>query len=372
MKTKKCPSCGSAMKRNGRTPAGSQRWRCPSCGASCTHGNDVDGRELKAFVSWLLSKETQSSMPGQGRTFRRKAERFWKIWPLPEPVDEVHRVVYVDGIHLGRDAVVLIARSDEHVLSWHLAEQEDSRAWAALLSNVAPPEMVVTDGGSGFAKAARRVWPGVPVHRCLYHVFSQVKHYTTSRPRLQAGVELYALARDLLHVDTLHQADLWVDRFLGWCDCWNDFLEEMTRTERGWENTHERLVKARRSVVRVLNAGTMFTYLDPKLTVEGPMPRTNNRLEGGTNARIRDMLRNHRGMSLARRIKAAFWLCYMGTECPRPASELLRCMPTDDDMGLLRRLYGTVPVDPTEPAEWGTGLVWTELHQGTDYPFSAD
>lgn len=28
MKAVRCPSCGAAMKRNGRTGAGSQRWRC--------------------------------------------------------------------------------------------------------------------------------------------------------------------------------------------------------------------------------------------------------------------------------------------------------------------------------------------------------
>lgn len=360
------------MKRNGRTKAGAQRWRCKACGGSATHGNDVSGRDLDRFLGWLLSKERQRDMPGGGRTFRRRAERFWSVWPVPDFVDEAHRVVHVDGIYLSREAVVLIARSDEHVLSWHLARSETSLAYGRLLGGIAPPEMVVTDGGSGFARAAREVWPRTRVQRCLFHVFCQVKRYTTSRPKLQAGAELYSLAKDLLHVETLHQADLWVERFLGWCEFWGDFLEERTVTERGAEYTHERLRKARRSVASALNKGTLFTYLDPELTAEGPLPCTNNRIEGGTNAKIREMLRNHRGMSLARRIKAAFWLCYMDTECPKPASEILGSMPTDDDMDLLRSLYGAVPEDPSEPREWGDGVVWEELHRRTRYPFSVD
>lgn len=372
MKSKTCPSCGAAMKRNGKTAAGAQRWRCKDCGASCTHGNDVSQRELRAFLAWLLSKERQLDMPGAGRTFRRRMERFWSIWPVPDVVDEVHRVVYVDGIYLKRDAVVLIARSDEHVLSWHLARSETSQAYRALLSKMAPPEVVVTDGGSGFAKAAREQWPDTRVQRCLFHVFCQVRRYTTRRPNLLAGIELYQLARDLLHIDTLRQADLWVERFVQWCEFWADFLAERTRTERGMVLTHERLVKARRAIASVLNKGTMFTYLDPELTLEGPLPSTNNRIEGATNAKIREMLRNHRGLSLTRRIKAVFWLCYMDTECPRPAAEVLRTMPTDDDMGLLSSMYGTVPKDAGEPAEWGSGLVWEELHHKTRYPFSID
>lgn len=281
MKSKTCPACGAEMKRNGKTKAGAQRWRCKACGGSATHANDVSGRELDCFLRWLLSKERQRDMPGAGRTFRRHAERFWRIWPVPELVDEIHRVVHVDGIHLSREAVVLVARSGEHVLSWHLARSETSRAYARLLRGIAPPEMVVTDGGPGFAKAAREVWPGTRVQRCLFHVFCQVRRYTTSRPKLLAGAELYSLAKDLLHVESLRQAELWTERFMGWCEFWCDFLEERTMTERGPEFTHDRLRKARRSVARVLNNGTLFTYLDPGLAAEGPMPCTNNRIEGG-------------------------------------------------------------------------------------------
>lgn len=372
MKAKTCPACGCAMKRNGKTKAGSQRWRCTSCGASSVHGYDVESRELKRFIGWLLSKERQLDMPGEGRSFRRRSERFWKVWPVPEFVDEVHRVVFVDGIWLGRDAVILIARSESHVLSWHLARTECSRSYRALMSNVAPPEMVVSDGGSGFAKAVREVWPETRVQRCLFHVFCQVRRYTTSRPRLQAGIELYQLAKDLLHVRTLKEADSWSERFRQWCEFWGDFLDERTRTDRGWEYTHERLRKARRSIASVLNKGTMFAFLDPGLAAEGPMPSTNNAIEGGTNAKIREMLRNHRGMSLTRRIKAVFWLCYMDTECPERAPEILASMPTDEDIEILRKMYGPDVSDIGGPAEWGSGLAWSEFHLSTRYPFSID
>lgn len=372
MKAKICSACGSQMKRNGKTSAGRQRWRCKACGASSTHAYDVESRHLRQFLEWLLSKDCQTDMPGGGRTFRRHTEKFWRLWPIADFVDEVHRVVYVDGIYLAKDVVILIARSDKHVLSWYLARSETSRAYRALLSNIAPPEMVVTDGGSGFAKAVGQVWPGTKVQRCLFHVFNQVKRYTTSRPNLLAGAELYGLAKELLHIETLSQANWWVERFLSWCDFWNDFLNEKTYRGGGWDYTHERLRKARRSVVTVLNKGTLFTYLDPELTKEGPMPSTNNAIEGGTNAKIRSILREHRGMSVIRRIKAAFWLCYMDTECPETAAEILRSMPTDDDMDLLTELYGVRSEDSDGPTEWGSGLVWSELHHQTRYPFSLD
>lgn len=116
MKAVRCPSCGAEMKRNGKTSAGAQRWRCGACGASTTVSYDDTAARLDEFLAWLLSKATQADMPGQGRTFRRLAAGFWPIWPMPEPTGEVHRVLFVDGIWLARSLVVLIAYDGEHVV----------------------------------------------------------------------------------------------------------------------------------------------------------------------------------------------------------------------------------------------------------------
>lgn len=368
MKTKECPSCGKPMKRNGKTSAGRQRWRCTACGLSSIHNREDHTHALNAFLDWLLSKDRQIDMPGQGRSFRRKIARFWEIWPMPDIVDEVHRVIYVDGIYLARNLVVLIACSDEYVLSWYLARAETSRAWIALLSHIAPPEMVITDGGTGFAKAAKACWPDTVIQRCTYHAFCQVRRYTTSRPKLQAGIELYAIAKDLLAVKSLKQADLWVEHFMQWCEFWADFLAEKSCIEGRLVYTHERLRKARRSLVTLLNTGTLFSYLNPELAIEEPLPATNNRIEGKINAQLRSMLRNHRGMSAMRRVKAVYWWCYMHTEYPKSAKEILETMPTDSDIDLLYQKYGKNPVNREGPAQWGEGLVWEELHHKTPYP----
>lgn len=372
MDNKKCSSCGSAMKRNGRTKAGSQRWRCGKCGASAVHGNDTAARDLAAFSSWLLSKDSQADMPGHGRTFRRRTASFWKIWPMPDVVDEVHRVVFVDGIWVARNAVVLIACTDSHVLSWHLARAETSAAWKSLLSRIAPPDVVVTDGGSGFAKAVAAEWPQTKVQRCVFHAFCQVKRCTTTRPKLQAGVELYALAKELLRIETPGQAEWWVERFLQWSDFWSDFLNERSLVDGRLVYTHERLRKARRSLASLIGAGTLFTYLDHELTMEGPLPATNNAIEGGVNAQLRAVLRNHRGLSEVKRIKAVFWWCYAHVECPKSMARTLQEMPTDDDMELLRLQYGMNIEDAGVPARWGEGLVWEELHHKTSYPHSTE
>lgn len=101
---------------------------------------------------------------------------------MPVPVGELHRVLHVDGIWVARDLVVLICCSGERVVSWCMARSENSMAWSALMAPIPAPEEVVTDGGSGFAKAVRETWPRTRVQRCTFHAFSRVKRYTTRRP----------------------------------------------------------------------------------------------------------------------------------------------------------------------------------------------
>lgn len=370
MKHRVCAVCGAKLKKNGFTSAGRQRWRCTSCGGSSVVRYSTDRADLEAFLGWLLGKETMRSMPGGGRGFRRRTERFWRIWPMPEFVDEVHRVVFVDGIYLARDLVVLIARSEGHVLSWHMARAETKAAWSALLSKIAPPEMVVTDGGSGFAGAVAEVWPQTRVQRCLWHAFSQVNRHTTSRPRLRAGIELRGLAVDLMHVETLREAEQWRDRFMEWCAFWSDFLEEKTYVDGRAEYTHERLRAARRGLATLLNRDLLFTYLRPELAAEAPMPRHNNHSES-TNRQLRDLMRNHQGMPLDHRIKAVYWWCYMHTEHPLPPDLILERMPTDDDIDVLKAVYGP-KARGREPVEWDAGLTWSEFHHSTPYPYSVD
>ncbi len=286
---------------------------------------------------------------------------------MPSFVDEVHRVIYVDGIHLGRNAVILIACSRDYVLSWYLAKSENSAAWEALMRTIVPPEVVVTDGGSGFAKARKNVWPTTRVQRCTLHAFQQVRRYTTSHPKLQAGIELLNIARNLLRVKTTHEAELWVDSFTEWCSFWSDFLEEKTYKNGTYEYTHERLRKASRSLGSLLREETLFTYLDQQLSASGPLPATNNVIEGAVNAQLRVMLREHRGLSLTRRIKAMFWWCYMHTECPLLPKEILETMPTDSDIDeIYKRVYQSSN-DDGAPAFLGDGVVWSEFH--FDRPF---
>lgn len=227
------------------------------------------------------------------RTFRHLTSRFWKLWPILPVCDEVHHVVFADGLWIGRKAVLLIACTDDYVIGCHLARSENSKDWGCLMSRIAPPDVLVCDGGGGIEKARRQHWANTRVQRCVFHAFEQVKRCTTTRPRLQAGVELYGIAKDLLHVGDQDGAASWLAGFSEWCSRWDGFLQERAMLEGRLQYKHERLRRAKRSLEKLCREGTLFTFLEDDLVSKGPVPATNNRIESN-NARIRDVLRASR------------------------------------------------------------------------------
>ncbi|WP_261428606.1 IS1249 family transposase [Xiamenia xianingshaonis] len=370
MATRKCGVCGAGMKKNGFTKAGKQRWRCKGCGSSKVVRNDTASRRLRTFVSWLLGKPSQAELSVNARTFRGRTHEFWKIWPIIPICDEVHHVVYMDGIWLSRKCVVLIACTDEHVVGCHLARTENSRDWGCLMRRIAPPDVLVCDGGGGIEKARRGMWPGTRVQRCTFHAFCQVKRCTTTRPKTQAGVDLYAIAKDLMRIRSQREAAEWLARFHRWCADYEDFLKE--RSDDGRHYRHERLRKARKALVALCNAGTLFTYLDEGLAKDGPVPSMSNKIEN-LNGRIRRMLVSHRGMGIDHRIKAIFWFCYMNSECPKSFAQMLETFPDDDKVREWRMRAAEANGDETgAPARWGEGLVWSEFRHSTSYPYAVD
>ena len=365
----RCFNCGNICVKNGKTKAGTQRWLCKECSATFTNPIDNSTKQFVQFQHWLFSKAVQKEMSGAGRSFRRKISKFWEIWPMPPKIESPMKVVYVDGIYLRRKACILICCNERYVLGWYLCRYENSRAWEALMQRIAAPAMVVSDGGPGFRKALKRVWPKAKLQRCTFHAFLQVKRYTTDRPKTIAGIEMYMIAKDLLMIKDMEQAGHWVTRLINWRIKHKTFLSEMTRDEKGkLRPMHERLLKAERSLARLVRQNTLFTYLDESLSYGEELPSTNNRIEGGINAQLRTMLRNHRGMSIERRIKAVFWWCYFHTPKPLSASEILKVMPTDRSISkLYKAMNERAKLEDSIPT-WGDAIVWSESYKSDSFP----
>lgn len=272
-----CPECHGMMKKNGSTSAGRTRWRC---------------------------KDSQEERRIPVRSLRRANTLMWSLWP-PVPLDwSVHDVVHLDGIHLHRKAAVPVPVADGHAVGRHMAGSETRAAWPPPLSRIAPPPAVVRDSGGGVLKALRTVRPSTRVQRCLFHACMNITEPTGLRPRLEAGKSPRKAAVALPRVPDADPAAEWPASYNQREQDRKQFLGQKSHREDGTvADQHRRLAKACRMIRRRIREGHLFTFVEPPEGCATPILPTNNLIESW-NARIRDMLRRHRGLSLVRQIKA--------------------------------------------------------------------
>lgn len=342
-----CPVCGEPMRKNGRTKAGSQRWKCVSCALSATAPRNDKRLEsqLAEFLDWLLSGKCQWDMDGaSGRAFRKRVQWCWRIRP-EIPIDGVVRhTVMADGTYMNHGWCLLIAIDGEggEPIAFQWCSHESKAAYMALFSRIPAPDVLITDGLRGAEAACREAWPGTRIQRCLVHVQRNTRTDLTSRPKLQAGKELKKLSDKLTSVDSIEQAVTWGEALNAWHERWKAFIAERTfarddpanpkASKRQWWWTHEELRRCYRRLEKLFREGRLFAFLEPALTAGGPVARTTNLLEGGVNSLVKRTLLEHHGLPEEHMRRACEWRCYMKSPHPDPDSLIATASrPTSDD-----------------------------------------
>jgi hypothetical protein len=324
------------MKKNGTTSKGTTRWRCTTCNASSTRTTQkfaVQAATFRTFIDWATSTRPLDDMAAaQHVTARTLQRRFTWCWYLrvphtPDP-HRIHDQLFIDGTYLA-GGCLLIAATTTHVIDWHWCRRETTASYTELLTGIAAPLLVTTDGGQGAQSAIRTRWPATPIQRCLVHVQRVVRRHTTSRPRTPAGKTLYRLALKLTDIHDLDQAAAWVTRLHDFGTVYADYLNEKTHLDpatnpggRRWTWTHDRVRKAHNSLLTVYRRGHLFNYLEVPArlpTGDAPPPvfkATTNTLEGGINAMIKNLARAHRGLTAEHQRTVVDWWLHLNTQIP--------------------------------------------------------
>lgn len=325
-----CLVCGATLVKNGKTAAGTQRWRCPNCGASSIRKRvDVTRRhQLVTFLTWLIGKASQAEIDGRtGRSFRHATSWCWSVEPRLGPVETFHHQVLIDGIWIGSWCLLIAVTEKLEVLAWQWSGGESTAAWTALLERIPAPAVVVCDGGTGIASAVRRTWPETKIQRCMFHVQMNVRRYLTLNPRSDAGRRLRKLSLALSRVRDADDAIAWHLKLEAWWQAYGHLTKERTYDGRKWWFTHDRLRKAWQLLSRLARDGHLFTYIDYGNA------RTTSPLEGGINNGIRHVLRTHRGMTEAHMKRAAEWFLTLHEIPIERAHELITAtQPVNEDL----------------------------------------
>jgi len=143
---------------------------------------------------------------------------------------------------------------------------------------------IVLDGRTG----VRKIFADIPIQMCHFHQKQIIQRDLTLRPKLEAGIELKAIADTLCNSDEEKFTKLLMD----WYNKWSDFLKERTTNPitKRWCYTHKRTRAAYRSLK--INLPYLFIYQKyPELNI----PNTTNSLDGSF-SQLKMKLGVHQGM----------------------------------------------------------------------------
>lgn len=311
-----CKQCGCRLHANGTQANGKKRWRCRACGTARLRSRpDVVARNRRrGFVSYLLGFQARK------RTTLIRSDPYedcWQVSPEPLITGEVYDYIVIDGTSVG-NRVIAVARSSSHCLVWQYGARENSELWLQALRRLPPPRAVVCDGQKGILKALAILWPNTVIQRCHVHVRRNLRTKLTLHPQSEAGKDLQWLMYMLQQVAS--ETDMAV--FVAVFDCLyaahRAFLCERTMnpdptSRRHWWYTHRGVRSAYRQIDALIQTGELFAYvLHPALH----LPNQTNKVEGGINAPIQELLYRHRGMTQAHQERLVDWYLDSRTEHP--------------------------------------------------------
>jgi hypothetical protein len=263
------------------------------------------------FVKWLTSKWSLDDFAQQERvtirTLSRWFEPLWNMVPTPKPFAFVPRILILDGTVLKRGSLVLLIAADGDTgepVFWMPVVRENAESWERFLDvfhAVGAPQVIVCDAQKGLLKAIGTVFPGVLVQRCMTHVIRQVKGWLTQHPKTKAGQELLALVVRLSSIQTLRQKRAWIRKFRHWKRRHYTFLKERTCAASGRSWYTHRVLRGIRSLLTNATPDLFRFIRDPSI------PKTSNTVDGGLNARLKELIRCHRGTTLQGKLVLCCW-----------------------------------------------------------------
>ena len=206
-------------------------------------------------------------------------------------------MLLIDTTYWGRSFGVMLFKDSytgENLLKYYVKSETNAlyiQGVNELISQGFEVVAIVCDGRKGLILAFK----GIPVQMCQFHQVAIIRRYITKNPKLPASIELKELVAMMKMTDKESfegGLDLWYAK-------WKTFLNERTTNlETGKSHyTHKRLRSAYRSLKTNLN--WLFTWYD---NIDLNIPNTTNAIDGHFSD-LKNKLRNHNGLSRARKIK---------------------------------------------------------------------
>jgi hypothetical protein len=274
-----------------------QRYKCISCGKQFL---GVYLLEIDAEFLW------QEYLSGK-QTYQQLAKKYeCSIKTIQRKIDTVKTQlqtnfssianVLMDTTYFGRKLGVMVFKDSisGQILYKQYVKQETNKLYLSGIEEIAKRgikiQAIICDGRKGLLQ----LFEGIPIQMCQFHQVAIIRRYLTKKPKMQASKELWTQVQLLTQTDK----ESFEGGLMAWYDKWEDFLKERKKDANGKNRyVHKRLRSAYRSLKT--NLPWLFTWYD---NMGLKIPNTTNAIDGHF-ANLKNKLRNHNGLSVARKKK---------------------------------------------------------------------
>jgi len=327
-----CRVCGNPMVKAGKNGTGKQRYKCNICNTRTVINKEEKTKrnELKLFIKWLIDSTKISDKVDMSRsTFYRKTSWCWRIKPKIKSDEISSDFIFVDATYIHRNLCLLIVRDSQFVLGFRWAESENFEDYYELLKSLKEPKFVICDGDSSITKAVGRLWKNAEIQRCLVHITRSAERKLGKRSPCRINHLFRHHIKKLHSIKTIKKSQNWLNRFDELYEEHKDFIEQKTPVvdpETGevlrFYRTHKNVFSVYNMVKNLIKKNMLFLYL------ENEIPNNSNRLEGGINFPLKNLLRCHRGLPLERQKRMFEW--YLLSRSATPVEEFIRTLNLDE------------------------------------------
>lgn len=274
---------------------GMQRYKCASCGKRFTGGERINKDQI--WQAYVEGKQTYGQLAEKygcsTKTIQRKIDA---VTPGRQTTFPAAVNVLMDTTYFGRAFGVMVFKDSisGQILLKQYVRQETNKLYLSGIKEIRRRgirlQALICDGRKGLLTLAE----GIPVQMCNFHQLAIIRRYLTRKPKLAASKELWELVLLLPKTDK----ESFSGGLQAWHSKWEGFLNERKADEKGRKRyVHKKLRSAYRSLKT--NLPWLFTWYD---NMNLNIPNTTNAIDGHF-ADLKNKLRNHNGLSLARKKK---------------------------------------------------------------------
>ena len=201
-------------------------------------------------------------------------------------------ILIMDCVFFTRSSGLIVARDphNKQNVHWHEITYEGASEYQRTRKQLEGQGFhvlgVILDGRKG----VRELFSDIPVQMCHFHQSQIIIRYLTTKPRLEASIELLVIVKTLTYTNE----DNFDKALTDWHQKWGLFIKERTidPDHKHWHYTHKRL----RSAYRSLRTNLPFLFTYQKYN-KFNIPNTTNSLDGYF-SRLKELLRVHRGSNM--------------------------------------------------------------------------